>query len=124
MIEINEQRFSRRILAVCRALDLDGKFLGFTLDLTKEGIHLILNNTFPDDDKFSIILTQNREDKNEKPDITLEIEKAWRKSTNEEYDEVGGKIIDVDLQAELDDLILYCDNYTKKKYDFDGSVNL
>lgn len=119
MININEKRFSRRILAVCRALDLKGNFVGLTLDLTKDGIHLIVANTFVDQDKFYLILQQTREDEEDKPNLTMEVEKMWRKPTNEEYDQIGGKILRVDLEEELHDLIQYCDHQAKQKYEID-----
>jgi hypothetical protein len=124
MTEIREKRLTSRILAVCRAFDLDGNFLGLTLDLTRNGIHLIISNTFPDLDKFSFVLHQIMEEEENKPHIIIQVEKVWRKSTHEEYDEIGCKIIDVDLEDEFKKLIKYCDNNVKKIYQLELDVNV
>jgi len=119
MSEINEKRSDRRVLAVCRALNENREFLGFTLDLTQDGIHLIVEKTFADKPEFETILTQNREGKKSYPEIKVRIRKMWRRATNDEYDQVGGKIIEVDNQEALEDLVRYCDNKAKEKYQFD-----
>jgi hypothetical protein len=123
MNEINEKRFYRRVLAVCRLLDLDGKFLGFTLDLTLQGIMIIVPNTYPDEEEFSVMLQQIRDDNEVRPNIIIKLEKAWRKPSNEEYDLVGGKIISAQPSEELESLIKYSDEKAKEKYDFALGAN-
>lgn len=116
MTQLSQKRFYRRILAVCPVFDLKHNFLGLTLDLSIKGIHIIVHNSFPDKSQFSFLLHQSLDEDEDNPYITLKVEKVWRKSTNEEYDEIGAKIIAVDLEVELQKLIKYCDNKVLKKY--------
>ncbi|BAQ64282.1 PilZ domain-containing protein [Geminocystis sp. NIES-3709] len=119
MSQINEQRNYRRILAVCRILDSDEKFLGFTLDLTPTGIQMIVNRDFPQKSEFEIILNQAREDEILGNNIKIKVQQIWRSSTNEEFDQIGGKIIGVDSPKELETLVKYCDRKAKERYQFD-----
>lgn len=116
--DLKDRRKSPRILSVCRILDKEKNFLGFTLDLTKEGICMIIYNKFENLKEFEIIIEQNRCEGNY-PEIKAKIEKIWRKEKNEEFDEIGGKIIAVDSKDNLEDLIKYCDIDARKKYYFD-----
>lgn len=117
--DLKDQRQSRRILAVCRVLDVNGKFLGFTLDLNSNGIKIIIHKDFPSAEEFEIILTQAKEDEEVSPDILVKIRQAWRTSTNDEFDQIGGVIIDVDSPSALDNLISYCDRKAKERYQLD-----
>lgn len=119
MTQINEQRNYRRILAVCRVLDSQGKFLGFTLDLTPTGIQIIVNKDFPHDSEFEIILSQARENEILGNDLKIKVQQMWRSNTNEEFDQIGGKIIEVDSPSELENLVAYCDRKAKERYQFD-----
>jgi len=119
MTQINEQRNYRRVLAVCRVLDSHGKFLGFTLDLTPTGIQIIVNKDFPQDSEFEIILSQARENEIIGNDLKIKVQQMWRSNTNEEFDQIGGKIIDVDSPSELENLVAYCDRKAKERYQFD-----
>lgn len=119
MNQINEQRNYRRILAVCRVLDSDNKFLGFTLDLTPTGIQMIINKDFPQQPEFDIILSQTRENEVRGNDLKVKIQQIWRSSTNEEFDQIGGQIIGVDSAEELEKLVIYCDRKAKQRYKFD-----
>ena len=116
MNQSNEQRNSRRILAVCRVLDLQRRFLGFTLDLSFKGIKIIVNKTFPHESEFQIILSQGRDCHEIDPDITITVEQAWRISSSDEFDQIGGKIINVDSTEKLANFINYCDALEKEKY--------
>lgn len=124
MSEIKEKRLRPRILAVCRTFDLDNNFVGLTLDLNRNGIHLMVSNTFRDQDKFSLILPQSTEEKENKAHLTIQVEKVWRKPIHEDYDEIGGKIIDVDLEDEFEDFIKHCHHEAKKIYELDIDVNV
>ncbi|MGI0479426.1 PilZ domain-containing protein [Geminocystis sp. CENA526] len=119
MTQINEQRNYRRVLAVCRVLDSQGKFLGFTLDLTPTGIQIIVNKDFPQDSEFEIILSQARENEILGNDLKIKVQQMWRSNTNEEFDQIGGKIIEVDSPSELENLVAYCDRKAKERYQFD-----
>jgi len=119
MSQFNEQRTFRRVLAVCRVLNTEGRFLGFTLDLTVTGIQMIVSKDFPHNSEFDVILSQAREDEVIGQDITIKIQQMWRSSTNEEFDQIGGKIIAVDLPEELEKLVEYCDRKAKERYQFD-----
>lgn len=123
MSNISEKRLSKRILGVCRTLDLDGRFLGFTLDLSETGIRFIVTKSFPEQKKFSVILERTKDEQEEHPLITVEVEQAWRKSTNEEFDEIGGKIIDADLEDEFRDLVRYCELKHNTKYEIFSDQN-
>jgi len=61
----------------------------------------------------------NREDKIIGADIRIKVQQIWRSSTNEEFDQIGGKIIAVDLPKELENLVNYCDKRAKQRYQFD-----
>ena len=115
-----DKRNARRILAVRRVLNLQRKFLGFTLDLNHQGIKIIVNQTFPQQREFEIILSQERESQNSHPDVFIKIEQAWRFSTSEDFDQIGGKIIAVDSSENLDNLINYCEGVEKQKYNPDN----
>lgn len=119
MSQINEQRNYRRVLAVCRILDSNSNFLGFTLDLTPTGIQMIINKDFPQQPEFEIILSQAREDEVIGHDLRVKIQQIWRSSTNEEFDQIGGKIIEVDSFEALENLVSYCDRKAKERYQFD-----
>ena len=116
MNQSNEQRNSRRILAVCRVLDLDRRFLGFTLDLNHNGIKIIINKDFPQKSEFEIILSQEREYQDINPDIIIKVKQAWRVASSDEFDQIGGKIIGVDSSEKLENFINYIDSIEKKKY--------
>ena len=116
MNEIHEKRNSRRILAVCRVLDLQGKFLGFTLDLSYTGIKIIINSDFPQDKEFEIILSLGRDYQDLIPDVVIKIEQVWRFSHSEEFDQIGGKIINTETKDVLESFISYCDEIEKQKY--------
>lgn len=119
MTQINEQRNYRRILAVCRILDTDGHFLGFTLDLTLTGIQIIVTKDFPQASEFEILLSQSQEDEVIADHIRLKVSQIWRSSTNEEFDQIGGKIIEVESPNELEKLVKYCDRKAKERYQLD-----
>jgi hypothetical protein len=116
-----ERREKRRILAVCKILDINRQFLGFTLDLTTEGICLVVLNQFGNDQQFEIIIQQNRND-GEHPEIRATVETIWRREKNEEYDEIGGKIVVVDSQENLKALIEHCDRDAQEKNNFQLSI--
>lgn len=115
----SEQRELRRILAVCRVLDLDGKFLGFTLDLNRSGIKIIVDKNFVSGDEFEIILNPAKEEEEISPNIVVKVKQKWRSPTNEEFDQIGGIIIEVDSQEYIDELIDYCDRRAKERYQLD-----
>jgi hypothetical protein len=116
MNQMNEQRNYRRILAVCRILDCDSKFLGFTLDLTPKGIQMIINKDFPPQPEFEIILSQSREDEVTDNDLKVKVQQVWRSSTCEEFDQIGAKIIAVDSSEAFNNLVTYCDQKAKQRY--------
>jgi hypothetical protein len=116
---VQEQRNARRILAVCRVLNLQRKFLGFTLDLNRKGIKIIVNKQFPQQKEFEIILSQGRQYPKKYPDVCVTMEQTWRIPTGEDFDQIGGRIITVDSSSNLDNLIRYCEDVEKEKYNPD-----
>lgn len=117
----NDQRHARRILAVCKVLDLERNFLGFTLDLNYTGIKIIVNKEFPQQPEFKIILNQPSDTRHFKSDILITVEQAWRCSSNDDFDQIGGKIRAVDSPEELKNFISYCDEIEKDKYNPDST---
>lgn len=115
MNKIEDQRSDNRILAVCKVLDSKGCFLGFTLDLTTNGIQIIVNKDFPQELEFEIILNQGKEDEIIDCLIKITVQQMWRASTNEEFDQIGGKIVEVDNPQQLKNLINYYEQKTTEK---------
>jgi hypothetical protein len=104
--KVEERRSKSRIFAVSRVLNTEKKLLGYTLDIHAEGIKMIIDQKFPEESQFQVILLRElKEDESIPPDITATIDVAWRSAFDEEFDQVGGKIIAVDLPEELDKLI-------------------
>lgn len=111
-----EKRHARRILAVCRVLDRGGRFLGFTLDLTREGTRLIVNKNFNPEGNFEVILSPPQEDEEIAPDIRVTVKPVWRCPANDEFDEIGGTIVTVDCPDSLTELLEYCERRAREKY--------
>ena len=100
--EIEERRAESRIFAVSRVLTTEKKLLGYTLDINSGGIKIIVDKNFPEQSTFPVILLNElKEGESVPPDITVTIDVVWRSSFDEEFDQVGGKIIEVDLPDEL-----------------------
>lgn len=68
---------------------------------------------------MEVLLTQAREDNENAPDIKVKIKQAWRISTNEEFDQIGGVIIEVDSPENLERLIAECDRKARERYQLD-----
>ena len=113
---VPEQRNYNRILAVCRVFNLQRKLLGFTLDLNRKGVRIIVNQEFPQQTEFEIILSQGTKYQDNYPDVIVKMQQAWRNSTSEDFDQIGGKIIAIDSSENLDNLISYCEGVEKEKY--------
>ncbi|MDW8462638.1 MAG: PilZ domain-containing protein [Geminocystis sp.] len=111
-----EKRHTRRILAVCRVLDEGGHFLGFTLDLTRQGVRLIVDKTFNPEGNFEVILSPPQEDEEIAPDISITVKPLWRCPANDEFDEIGGTIVTVDCPDSLTELMEYCDCRAEDRY--------
>ncbi len=47
------------------------------------------------------------------------MEQTWRIPTGEDFDQIGGRIITVDSSSNLDNLIRYCKDVEKEKYNPD-----
>lgn len=118
MNKIEDQRSDSRILAVCKVFNSKGCFLGFTLDLTTNGIQIIVNKDFSQELEFEIILNQEKEDDIIDCLIKIKVQQMWRSSTNEEFDQIGGKIIEVDNPQKLKKLIDYYEQKAKDKLVF------
>lgn len=105
MISQLERRTSTRVVAFCQVLDLDYNFLGVTFDLTSEGICLSLPNTFRTDSDFFVILSPA----NTKfiPKVIVKIQPIWRKQNDSQYDEIGGKIVQVWSKQVFQSLLSY-----------------
>ena len=100
--EIEERRAESRIFAVSRVLTTEKKLLGYTLDINSGGIKIIVDKNFPEQSTFPVILLNElKGGESVPPDITVTIDVVWRSSFDEEFDQVGGKIIEVDLPDEL-----------------------
>lgn len=104
--EIQERRQQQRVLAFCQVFDLEDELVGVSFDLTLHGICLSLPNTWPQSEPFQIRL--KRMDNKELPVITVNVQPMWRKSRNENFDEIGGKIVEVDCPDSFNHFLNYC----------------
>ena len=103
---IQERRREERILAFCQVLDLDSNLIGVSFDLTPKGLCVSLPNTWTHADTFSIKL--KRMDNPQLATITVTVMPMWRQSRNDNFDEIGGKIVEVDSQVHFDQFLQYC----------------
>lgn len=92
---MNEQRSSNRTVLVCKIFDCNGKFLGFSFDLSMTGIKIIVNKEFSHESPFNFFLNNEKDHKVINSDVIIKAEKIWRHSLNEDFDEIGVKIIEV-----------------------------
>ena len=115
---MNNGRTQTRILAICELLDTNNNLIGYTLDLTIEGIRMIVPNSFKKQSEFYILLRKNEENTKNKT-IKLKIQTVWRKSQNEEFDEIGGKIIENEQIEDLKSLLKYCDDSNREEGSLD-----
>ncbi len=111
---INNKRKHRRILAVCNIVDEQDNLIGFTLDLTKEGIRIIVANSFPKQQEFYLNL------KAEQFKFTVKVEQKWRGSRDENFDEIGGILVDIQPDNDFEHLLKQF-NENARIYDFDPS---
>ncbi len=107
--EVQERRRQQRVLAFCQVFDLEGELVGVSFDLTPDGICVSLPNTWPSTDSFHIKL--RRMDNSELPAITIKVQPVWRESRNENFDEIGGKILEVDCQDSFNNFLDYCQKF-------------
>lgn len=103
---MQERRGSERILAFCQILDLSGDFVGVSFDLTATGICLSLPHHWTHEAPFSIIL--KRGDAPALPQVKVSVDPVWRNPRNEHYDEIGGRIISVESEADFQTFLNYC----------------
>jgi hypothetical protein len=105
---MKEKRRHRRILSVCEILDLNHNRLGYTLDLTTQGVRLIIAKSASQEKTINLII---------KPDlyskiapIKVQIEPKWCREKNHQFDEIGGIFTTVDNPNNLELLLNYFDN--------------
>lgn len=110
------QRKHRRVLAVCQIVDENNNLIGFTLDLTVEGIRLIVPQKFKDQPEFSVTL--RGKDIQDETEVNVRIQKKWRQPRDEEFDEIGGILIYIDSKNKFNELLSYFSE-NAKIYDFD-----
>ncbi|MFM7439698.1 MAG: hypothetical protein ACKO2V_14030, partial [Snowella sp.] len=96
---MQERRKAERILAFCQILDESSHFVGVSFDITETSICLSLPNTWPQQDSFSIIL--KRGDTDSLPEVKVTVHPVWRKARNEQYDEIGARIIAIDCEKDF-----------------------
>jgi len=104
--EIEERRREPRLLAFCQVFDMEGDLIGVSFDLTRQGICVSIPNTWPRDEDFQIKL--RRMDNEDLPVITIKVVPMWRQSRNESFDEIGGKIVEVDCPDAFTTFLAYC----------------
>ncbi|WP_013323015.1 hypothetical protein [Gloeothece verrucosa] len=105
MNSTSERRIVKRTVAFCQVLDLDHNFLGITFDLTLEGICLSLPNSFSSEINFFVILKPTHADNI--PEVIIKVQPIWRKKNHSEYDEIGGKIIQIWPEDIFKALLIY-----------------
>jgi hypothetical protein len=103
---IQERRTENRVLAFCQVLDLDDNLIGVSFDLTPKGLCVSLPNTWTDADRFAIRL--KRMDNPQLAAITITVMPMWRQPRNDNFDEIGGKIVEVDSQIYFEQFLEYC----------------
>jgi hypothetical protein len=103
---IKERRTEDRVLAFCQVLDLEGNLIGVSFDLTPRGLCVSLPNTWTKTDNFSIVL--KRIDNPSLPTITITVTPMWRSSRNDNFDEIGGKIVEVNSPSDFERFLNYC----------------
>ncbi|MEB3228114.1 MAG: hypothetical protein VKJ27_07000 [Synechocystis sp.] len=104
--QIQERRQEERVLAFCQVLDLDHNLVGVSFDLTSKGLCVSLPNSWTDADTFVVIL--KRLDNPTLPSIRVTVKPMWRHSRNDNFDEIGGQILDVDSQTSFEQFLDYC----------------
>jgi hypothetical protein len=103
---MQERRKAERVLAFCQVQDEYGHFIGVSFDITETGICLSLPNTWPKEDSFSIIL--KRGDTELLPEVKVTVNPVWRKARNEQYDEIGARIIAINCEKDFLSFLHYC----------------
>lgn len=105
---MQERRNQQRILAFCQVLDLERNFIGVSFDLTPSGICLSLPKAFPKNQSFLAILKRGDAAAAYVPEVLVTIQPVWRRSLNQYYDELGGKIIQVKPEKAFLEFYRYC----------------
>jgi hypothetical protein len=106
---MDERRKVQRILANGLVYELNGHFLGFSVDLSQDGICLTVSRNFPHFESFLIQLKPI--EVNKFSPLILKIKPLWRRSRNQAYDEIGAKILHVEPEQEWEELLTwYADN--------------
>jgi hypothetical protein len=103
---VQERRQEERMLAFCQVFDMEGELVGVSFDLTRNGICVSVPNDWPQDTDFTVKL--RRMDNEALPTITIKLTPMWRQSRNESFDEIGGKIIEVDCPEAFSTFLQYC----------------
>lgn len=101
-----EKRLTSRIWAFCQVFDLEKNWFGISFNITEKGISLSLPNTWTKDSPFSVIL--KRADLPSLPEVTISVEPIWRTPYNQSFDEIAGKIVQVDSSANFEAFLQYC----------------
>ena len=95
-----------RIWSFCQVFDVEKNWVGISFNITEQGICLSMPNTWVQDSPFSVIL--KRADEPSLPSITLSVEPLWRKTYNQNFDEIAGKIVAVDSAVNFEAFLKYC----------------
>jgi hypothetical protein len=103
--QVRERRKEQRVMAFCQVFEPQGELLGVSFDLTPSGICLSLPNTWPRDN-FEIQL--KRMDNPNLPEVRLMVKPMWRQPRNENFDEIGGQIIDINSAEDFETFLRYC----------------
>ncbi|WP_228024021.1 hypothetical protein [Synechocystis salina] len=103
---VQDRRREERMLAFCQVFDMEGELVGVSFDLTRSGICVSVPNDWPKDGDFVVKL--RRMDNEALPTITVTVTPTWRQCRNESFDEIGGKIIEVDCPEAFSTFLQYC----------------
>ena len=100
---LQEKRQEERALAIGLVSEIEGEFLGISLDITHQGIRFIVPNSFSYSQPFFCrFMPVEGENPSE---FTLKLQLEWRQSRNSAYDEIGGRILEVDKEEEWHKLV-------------------
>ncbi len=93
---------------MCEILDLNHNRLGYTLDLTCQGVRLIIAKSASVEKTMNLIIKPPRIAKIEP--IKVQIEQKWYQEKDDQFAQIGGIFIQVDNPKNLELLLNYFDN--------------
>lgn len=110
---LREKRKHRRMFVFCRVLDENGQAIGYALDMTREGIRMMVLRTHPDQEQFTIVM-RSPDKSLADIEVTALVKKVWRSSKNEQFDEIGARFVDVKDEDSFGQFLNYFETISRK----------